>query len=174
MLSDPDVHSSTTSLPTRSRTFPDWRVDQGCVCGWDLAHGIGNVPMELHAWDVDFAVWCSYKYLNSGPGGNAGIFVHEKWADVEKPKSVLCLFGGTVQKSLLFFIGVRAWIWNFFVIYQLLITFHFPGIDLGLAPPMISRQWRPSPIMRVHTFFHLSTHGITLRMDTCFIRLHTA
>ncbi|KAA1474918.1 kynureninase [Dentipellis sp. KUC8613] len=54
---------------------------QGCICGWDLAHAIGNVPLSLHDWDVDFAVWCSYKYLNSGPGGIAGIFVHEKWDD---------------------------------------------------------------------------------------------
>ncbi|KLO12610.1 kynureninase [Schizopora paradoxa] len=59
---------------------------QGCTVGWDLAHGIGNVPMALHDWDVDFAVWCTYKYLNSGPGGIAGLFVHEKWADEHKPR----------------------------------------------------------------------------------------
>ncbi|MEN9522456.1 MAG: hypothetical protein RL065_833 [Bacteroidota bacterium] len=50
----------------------------GAVCGFDLAHAMGNVPMQLHDWNVDFACWCSYKYLNSGPGGVAGIFVHEK------------------------------------------------------------------------------------------------
>jgi kynureninase len=50
----------------------------GTFCGWDLAHAIGNVELSLHDWQVDFAAWCSYKYLNSSPGGTAGIFVHEK------------------------------------------------------------------------------------------------
>lgn len=50
----------------------------GIVVGWDLAHAVGNVPLSLHDWDVDFAAWCSYKYLNAGPGAIAGIFVHEK------------------------------------------------------------------------------------------------
>jgi len=58
----------------------------GCIVGWDLAHAFANVPLELHNWDVDFAVWCTYKYANSGPGGIAGLFVHEKWHDIEKPK----------------------------------------------------------------------------------------
>tara|TARA_R110002153_G_scaffold44225_7_gene124699 strand:- start:2405 stop:3676 length:1272 start_codon:yes stop_codon:yes gene_type:complete len=52
---------------------------QGAFIGWDLAHGVGNVELKLHDWGVDFAAWCSYKYMNSGPGNASGIFVHEKY-----------------------------------------------------------------------------------------------
>jgi kynureninase len=50
----------------------------GAYVGWDLAHAAGNIKLELHDWDVDFAAWCSYKYMNSGPGNASGCFIHEK------------------------------------------------------------------------------------------------
>lgn len=52
----------------------------GAFVGFDLAHAAGNIPLHLHDWDVDFATWCSYKYLNSGPGNVSGIYVHERFA----------------------------------------------------------------------------------------------
>ncbi|HUH50669.1 MAG TPA: kynureninase [Flavobacterium sp.] len=58
----------------------------GAVVGWDLAHAAGNVKLELHNWDVDFAAWCSYKYMNSGPGNVSGIFIHQKHHNANLPR----------------------------------------------------------------------------------------
>ena len=51
----------------------------GAFVGWDLAHAVGNIELQLHDWDVDFAAWCSYKYMNSGPGNASGIYVNERY-----------------------------------------------------------------------------------------------
>ncbi|MGB5647527.1 kynureninase [Muriicola sp.] len=53
--------------------------EAGAFVGWDLAHAVGNIELQLHDWDVDFAAWCSYKYMNSGPGNASGIYVNERY-----------------------------------------------------------------------------------------------
>ncbi len=71
-------------LDMRALTDAAHRV--GAIMGFDLAHAIGNLPLALHDWDVDFAAWCSYKYLNGGPGATAGAFVHERHFDSKAPR----------------------------------------------------------------------------------------
>ncbi len=59
----------------------------GAYCGFDLAHAAGNIELHLHDWDVDFACWCSYKYLNSGPGNIAGAYIHQRFVtDASLPR----------------------------------------------------------------------------------------
>ncbi|KAE8444204.1 Kynureninase (L-kynurenine hydrolase) [Mollisiaceae sp. DMI_Dod_QoI] len=90
-----DEHASTTALILLPgiqyytgqffdmETITAYAQSKGLIVGWDLAHAAGNVPLELHDWNVDFAVWCTYKYMNAGPGAIAGFYVHERHGKVE-------------------------------------------------------------------------------------------
>jgi kynureninase len=61
---------------------------RGITVGWDLAHAAGNIDVRLHDWGPDFACWCSYKYLNAGPGAVAGAFVHDRWLTADRSKQL--------------------------------------------------------------------------------------
>ena len=96
ILSMIDKHASTTALILLPgiqyytgqyfdiKTITAHAHSRGISIGWDLAHAVGNVNVQLHDWDVDFAAWCNYKYINSGPGAIAALFVHEKHGKVDK------------------------------------------------------------------------------------------
>ena len=75
------------------------------LVGFDLAHAIGNVPLELHEWEVDFAAWCSYKYLNSGAGGIGGIFIHENNFPKSNENNILGGWWGQKIESRLSFLS---------------------------------------------------------------------
>ncbi|CAG8952968.1 hypothetical protein HYFRA_00007684 [Hymenoscyphus fraxineus] len=92
-----DEHASTTALVLLPgiqyytgqffdiKTITAHAQSKGLLIGWDLAHAAGNVPLQLHDWNVDFAAWCTYKYMNAGPGSIAGLYVHERHGKVEYP-----------------------------------------------------------------------------------------
>ena len=64
-------------------TITAYAHSQGVLIGWDLAHTVGNIDVRLHDWNVDFAAWCNYKYLNAGPGAIGGLFVHSMHGQVD-------------------------------------------------------------------------------------------
>jgi kynureninase len=90
-----DEHASTTALVLLPgiqyytgqlfdiQTITAYAQSKELIVGWDLAHAAGNVPLHLHDWNVDFAVWCTYKYMNAGPGSIAGLYVHERHGTVD-------------------------------------------------------------------------------------------
>ncbi|KAJ9659904.1 Kynureninase (L-kynurenine hydrolase) [Coniosporium apollinis] len=96
ILSTIEAHASTTALILLPgiqfytgqlldiATITAFAHKHNITIGWDLAHATGNVPLQLHDWDVDFAAWCNYKYMNSGPGAIGGLFVHERHGRVDQ------------------------------------------------------------------------------------------
>ena len=95
ILSIIDKHASTTALVLLPgvqyytgqyldiKTITAHAHRKGILIGWDLAHAVGNVDLQLTEWDVDFAVWCNYKYVNSGPGAVGGLYVNDRHGQVD-------------------------------------------------------------------------------------------
>jgi kynureninase len=106
----------------------------GAIVGFDLAHAAGNVPLKLHDWDADFACWCSYKYMNSGPGGISGIFVHEKHFDDDSLNRFAGWWGYRKDKQFLMAPGFEpengAEGWNVSTSPILLMALHRASLDL--------------------------------------------
>jgi kynureninase len=115
----------------------------GAYAGFDLAHAAGNVILKLHDWDVDFATWCSYKYMNSGPGGISGIFVNEKHFDNKKLHRFEGWWGHRQDRRFLmppiFEADRGAAGWQVSTSPIMLLTLHKAALDIfeqagGLAP----------------------------------------
>jgi kynureninase len=115
----------------------------GAYAGFDLAHAAGNVTLQLHDWGVDFATWCSYKYMNSGPGGISGIFVHEKHLNDEELHRFAGWWGYRQDKRFLMSPGFQpdagAAGWQVSTSPIMLLALHKAALDIfeeagGLAP----------------------------------------
>lgn len=115
----------------------------GAYAGFDLAHAAGNVTLQLHDWGVDFATWCSYKYMNSGPGGISGIFVHEKHFNNKDLNRFAGWWGYREDKRFLMAPGFQpdagAAGWQVSTSPIMLLTLHKAALDVfeeagGLAP----------------------------------------
>ncbi|MCO5935040.1 kynureninase [Mucilaginibacter sp. RB4R14] len=108
--------------------------EAGAIVGFDLAHAAGNVPLKLHDWDADFACWCSYKYMNSGPGGISGIFVHEKHFDDNTLNRFAGWWGYRKDKQFLMARGFEAENgaegWNVSTGPILLMALHRASLDI--------------------------------------------
>ncbi len=117
--------------------------DAGAYAGFDLAHAAANVTLQLHDWDVDFATWCSYKYMNSGPGGISGIFVHEMHFENKELNRFAGWWGYRQEKRFLMAPGFQpdagAAGWQVSTSPIMLLTLHKAALDIfdeagGLAP----------------------------------------
>jgi kynureninase len=115
----------------------------GAYAGFDLAHAAGNVPLKLHDWNVDFAVWCSYKYMNSGPGGISGVYIREKHFDNKALNRFAGWWGYREEKRFLMAPGFEpdkgAAGWQISTSPVMLLALHKAALEIfeqagGLAP----------------------------------------
>jgi kynureninase len=114
----------------------------GAIVGFDLAHAAGNVVLQLHNWDIDFAVWCSYKYMNSGPGGISGIFVHEKHFNNRELQRFEGWWGNRLDNRFLmapnFDPEVGAAAWQLSTIPVMLLALHKAALDIFQSAAIVA------------------------------------
>jgi kynureninase len=139
----------------------------GAYCGFDLAHAAGNVPMKLHDWNADFACWCSYKYMNSGPGGISGIFVHEKHFENKELKRFTGWWGYGVGKRFLMTSGFvpaqGAEGWQVSTSPILLMAVHKAALDIFEKAGGLDKLRKKSFLLTGYLEYHInlinSKHG---------------
>ena len=154
ILSTIDKHADTTALILLPgiqyytgqyldiKTITTHAHALGLLIGWDCAHAVGNIELELHQWDVDFAIWCNYKYVNAGPGAIAGLFVHSRHGAVDLSaikegqygfRDRLCGWWGG-DKAIRFEMGNRMILNCFTLIYVIISPVANILGHLGFAP----------------------------------------
>lgn len=145
------------------------------VCaGFDLAHAVGNVELHLHDWEVDFACWCSYKYLNSGPGGVAGLYIHEKHAQNREMPRFAGWWGYTKETRFKMQKGFEAIPtaegWQLSNAPVLSMAAHKASLDIfheaGMAKLHAKRK-------RLAAFLHFVLHDVNMKQDKKVIQVIT-
>ncbi len=150
----------------------------GATVGFNLAHATGNVMMKLHDWDVDYACFCSYKYLNSGPGGVAGIFVHDKFANNKSLPRFAGWWGNdpetrfTMSRNFVPANGARAWqlsnapVISMAALKASLDIFEEAGIDLLRVKSIELTGYLEFVLNEINVRFKLKTGNEALKIIT--------
>lgn len=131
----------------------------GAIAGFDLAHAAGNVPLHLHQWDVDFACWCNYKYLNSGPGAIASAFIHRRYHSDPMIKRFAGWWGVPASERFLMKKGFRASAsaegWQLSTPPVLLMTIHYESL-LVFEEATMNALYHKGRMLSGYTYFLLN------------------
>jgi kynureninase len=134
--------------------------EAGAFAGFDLAHAAGNIPLQLHDWDIDFATWCNYKYLNSGPGAIAGAFINEKHIGNKNLKRLEGWWGNDVSNRFKmensFTPYASAAAWQMSTAPMMLLAAHKTSLDIFTAAGFENMVTK-SKLLSAYLFFVLDS-----------------